>query len=377
MTLKRIAILIMVCLLLAACDTARRTWRDTRNMFNKYVDVNPEIDLKNEGIDDKGLQKLAGLFGPVDQKLEVFLREIQSQDTPPEPEWGEGLLSRFPWLTGLAVTDTEGNVLSQYPPVGMRAVDFKPLLEFQDRYKVRKLAASIQTDELGMLIYVAMPYYKNNEFGGLVVGYFDPRTLVDFCPDPGQLYIIYPDGIIWPGSDQALAEAMLAYAWKMELKDAVQGETTVNGVTYAWQARWIGQIEIVYVTEISSAREQAEKAVEDQPVEEVSTNAAASQTVTQTPGADGAPATETVTDSVTNQTTIKEQGANGALEGEAVIDQSASVSETFIEYVVKPGDTLSKIAQSHNVTVADLEKANEGIRPDDLQIGGKVLIPKR
>ncbi len=383
--MKRIAVFLLACLLLTACDTAKRTWRDTKGMFDKYVDIDPEIDLKNEGIDDKGLQKLARLFGPVDQKLEVFLREIQSQDTPPEAEWSEGLLSRFQWLTGLAVLDAEGTVLAQYPPVGMRAVDFTPLLEFKDRYKVRQLAASIQTDELGTLIYVAMPYYKNNEFSGLVVGYFDPRSLIDFCPDPGQLYIIYPDGVLWPGSDQALAEAMLAYAWKSELKADVQGETTVNGVTYAWQARWIGQIEIVYVTEISSAREQAEKAVEEKkaeeaqkPVEEQTTeDAAVSQTVTQTPAQGGAPATETVTDAVTVTTDVKDENAAGAVTGQTVEEQSVSVSESFLEYVIKPGDTLSKIAESHKVTVADIEQANANLDPKDLKIGAKVLIPRK
>lgn len=372
--MKRIALLCLACLLLSACGTMRKSWRDTRNLFNEYVDVSPSIDLKNAGIEDKGLQKLARLFGPVDQKLEVFLREIQSQDTPPEPEWGEGLLSRFPWLAGLAVIDAEGAVLAQYPPVGLRAVDFTPLLEFKERYDVRQLACSIQTDELGSLVYVAMPYYKDNVYSGLVVGFFDPRSLIQFCPEPGQLYVIYPDGVLWSGDDPALGEAMLAYAWSHELKDAVQSETTVNGVTYAWQARWIGQMEIVYVTEVSSVREEDEKAPapENETVEEEKT---VSETVTQSPASGKAPATETVTETIQTQTEVVTTSPDGKVEAETMEQSVATASETFVEYTIKPGDTLSKIASEFNVKVEAIQQANADLDPTKLKIGQSVRIP--
>lgn len=372
--MKRIALLCLACILLSGCGTMRKSWRDTRGLFNKYVDVAPSIDLKNVGIEDKGLQKLARLFGPVDQKLEVFLREIQSQDTPPEPEWGEGLLSRFPWLAGVAVIDADGAVMAQYPPVGMRALDFKPLLEFKDRYDVRQLACSIQTDELGTLIYVAMPFYKDNVYSGLVVGYFDPRSLIRFCPEPGQLYVIYPDGVLWTGDDPALGEAMLAYAWNQQLKEDVQNETTVNGVTYAWQARWIGQMEIIYVTEVSSVRAEDEKA--PAPEEEtVEGEASVSETVTQTPASGNVPATETVTESAQTETEVVTTSPDGKIEGEAIEQSAASVSETFVEYTIKQGDTLSKIAGEYKISVETLQQANIDLDPTRLKVGQVIRIP--
>jgi len=45
------------------------------------------------------------------------------------------------------------------------------------------------------------------------------------------------------------------------------------------------------------------------------------------------------------------------------------------EHVVQKGDTLSSIAKSYGVTVADLKKANN-LAGDDIKIGQKLVIPK-
>lgn len=45
------------------------------------------------------------------------------------------------------------------------------------------------------------------------------------------------------------------------------------------------------------------------------------------------------------------------------------------EYVVQKGETLTSIAKSHGVTVADLRKANN-LTSDALKVGQKLVIPK-
>ena len=159
----------------------------------------------------------------------------------------------------MALLDTEGIVQAQLPPVSIRPLDFEPLKEYQKRYEIRKMAAHISIDELGPVIYVAMPFYENNNYAGLLVGYFDPRSLLEFCPNPEDLIIISPEGVLWPGGKPGLADALMSYAWSEELRDEVQGEREADGTLYAWQARWIGQLEIVYVTDSSSARKKAEE----------------------------------------------------------------------------------------------------------------------
>jgi hypothetical protein len=44
-------------------------------------------------------------------------------------------------------------------------------------------------------------------------------------------------------------------------------------------------------------------------------------------------------------------------------------------YLVKPGDTLSKIALDHGVSLKDLSKANPGVEPTKLQVNKRLVIP--
>jgi LysM repeat protein len=47
------------------------------------------------------------------------------------------------------------------------------------------------------------------------------------------------------------------------------------------------------------------------------------------------------------------------------------------EYVVKSGDTFSKIARAQGVSVADLQSVNAGVNSSSLKIGQKIKLPKK
>jgi len=265
--------------LLSGCGTMKTTWRDTRKLYREYVNTDPTIDFSEQGITDKGLQRLAALFMPVDERLMGMLRQLGSQDTPPENEWCQQLLSGNDWLSGVAVLDASGSVLFQAPSSSMRPLDFAGLLEFADRYKLRKTGARIVTDEFGTVIMVAAPYFKNNEWAGLVVAHFDPRNLVRFSPEPDALVVVSTEGLVWsaPGGQ---GEALAGLKWADILKGAVQGEVGSGGGQYVWQARYLGQLELVYLADAREARAEKpapakkEAAPEPAPSPEASTPAA-------------------------------------------------------------------------------------------------------
>jgi hypothetical protein len=238
---------------LTGCGTMKTTWRDTKKLYRTYVNTDPTIDFSDQGITDKGLQRLASLFMPVDERLMSMMRVLGAQDTPPEAEWTQDFLTRHDWLSSVAVLDTSGAVLSQVPAVSMRPLDYAGLLEFSDRYAKRKLGALVKTDELGTVVMVAAPYFKNNEYAGLVVASFDPRNIVRFSPEPGALVIVSTEGLVW-GGDGGQGEALAGLKWQDLLKDAVQGEMQVAGGQYAWQARYVGQMELVYLTDVREAK---------------------------------------------------------------------------------------------------------------------------
>ena len=56
-----IAALAACCLLasLTGCGTMKTKWRETRKLYREYVNTDPSIDFSDEGISDKGLQRLA------------------------------------------------------------------------------------------------------------------------------------------------------------------------------------------------------------------------------------------------------------------------------------------------------------------------------
>jgi LysM repeat protein len=47
------------------------------------------------------------------------------------------------------------------------------------------------------------------------------------------------------------------------------------------------------------------------------------------------------------------------------------------EYVIKGGDTGSKIATAHGVTLADLQTVNPGVNWSGLKVGQKIKLPKK
>lgn len=257
MALKRnvsAALAAICCLvLLSGCGTMKTSWRDTKKLYRTYINTDPTIDFSEEGITDKGLQRLAALFMPVDERLMGMLRVLGSQDTQPESDWTQQFLTNHSWLSGVAVVDASGSVLSQTPSASMRPLDFGGLLELADRYKIRKMGAQIKADEFGTVVMVAAPYFQNNEWAGLVVAFFDPRNLVRFSPEPDALVVLSTEGVVWPGG-AGQGEGLAGLKWAEMLKSGVQGEVSAAGGQYAWQARYVGQLEFVYLTDVREAR---------------------------------------------------------------------------------------------------------------------------
>lgn len=275
-----------LCLGLASgCSSVRETWKDTKKLYKEYVDTDPTVDLTDEGITDPGLQKLARIFSPVDQRLEMFIRVYYTQDTPPEAEWCEQLLRDFPWLSGVAVVNKDGSVRMQHPSFALRQMDFQPILGFEDRYTIRGLAAAVTVDDMGPLIYIGAPFFENNEYAGAIVSWVEPRTLVEASPDPNELVILQPEAVLWPtqSSGEGAGQGLLSANWTELLKTQVQGEVQAGGGRYVWQSRYIGQMPILYMTQ---APTQAQAKEEKAQAAEIGKEAEASATQAPPPDAE-------------------------------------------------------------------------------------------
>jgi len=263
---KRVFLALLACalLVLSGCDMVKPYVKSSKRFYKDWINTDPTIDLKNPGISDPSVRKLANLFTPVDERLEFLVRSLSAQDLPPNEEWCQGLLEAFPWLSGVAVLTETGSVSLKLPSFSMKPVDFAPIMEFDKRYKERKMAAYVAASELGAEIMVAKPLYVDSELRGVLVAHFDPGNLTKFSPEPGQLMMMIPGTVLWAGDETAAAETLAKLNWKNILKGEITGEHRVGNTSYLWQARFLAQERILYAVAAATPPAKAPKA-EPQP----------------------------------------------------------------------------------------------------------------
>ena len=248
--LSLFACLILALLVLAGCDTMRSTWRGTQKLYRTYVNIDPKVSLKNEG-QDHWEDLLAPLMTPVDMQIGEMVRVVDARDSFPDEAWSGGLLKRFPWLSGMAAADMNATQLVAKPEVTLKPVNMTPLVEAGDAWRDRRLRAFIEETPLGPEVYVATPFFKDNVLQGILAAHFDLRSVVQLSPDPQKLMVVSPEAVLWEGGYGSLAAAVQAEPWAARLKSNVQGEITVQGRELVWLTRYVGDRQIVYLTELT------------------------------------------------------------------------------------------------------------------------------
>ena len=78
------------------------------------------------------------------------------------------------------------------------------------------------------------------------------QRLADLPSTGGQAKPRPRIGLVWSGGGQG--ESLAALKWSDILKGEVQGDIRTGGGEYVWQARYLGQIELVYLTDAREVR---------------------------------------------------------------------------------------------------------------------------
>ncbi len=251
--MKRILSLVLILALVVAvagCHTWTRTKRYIKGQWQPirdYVDPAATIDTDAYKLQNPNFEKLARLVTPVDAPLLSLNRYISDKDTYPEKEWFDLLMTRFPWLDRAFVTNDNGTIVEQVPEVPMKR--FSQPLVFEGHWRTTFLKTVPDYPDLGPELYIGTPYFKDADFKGLVVAGFDPRTVINFSPEPKELIIIHPGGGVWSVGEPVDEQGLLSVPWEDILKEAVTGQVQVGDKYYTWLARFIGEDEYVYATE--------------------------------------------------------------------------------------------------------------------------------
>ena len=247
-------VLVAACiLLLVGCrtpQTVKDAWKGTRSYYYEYLNTPAKLDLDDKGNVRDYEAGLGSAVADFDMQLQELERALQNSDQRPDAAWVANMTTRFPWLSGVALTDEEGIPRAKIPPEFPKPFDIGNLLEVDPKQQLKDLRAFVQNDPLGPEIYVGNPVYVGAEFRGVITVHFDPRTLLARTGDAAQVMIAGPDGILWPGIYDAAATPISDVNWGERVKSDISGiERNELGAFY-WICRYIGNLPLIYAIRI-------------------------------------------------------------------------------------------------------------------------------
>ncbi len=236
---------------LAGCgQTTKNVWKDTRKYYREYLNTPATLAFESAGA-EPAEERLAKVFLPVGLALESFRRDLQGQDSFPQEGWAEGMLSKYPWLDGIAVISPEMTTYLQVPGFTMKPLDFAPLFVEDAARAARELRGTAQDTPLGPEVLVGNPFFANNEFKGLVIAYFDPRKLVSsLCPDPARLVMLDGSMLLWSGHYVIDATPLQGVDWDAALVSDSSGTAKNSIGEFLWVVKYLGAMPLVFAATV-------------------------------------------------------------------------------------------------------------------------------
>ncbi len=242
----RLSLLALVLMIFSTgCSTWHETTKETKRLYKDYILPLPSVDLDTDNLDGDTL-RLARAFKPVDVPVTELRRFLDGTNSLPRKEWFKELFTRFPWLSGVMLVDTFGSVQFRHPEESLKQHDPAPFLEFGEEWNDYEVRAFSVNTPLGPEVYLASPTFKDNEWTGLIIVHFDPRRLLEFCPEPEELIIVSPGEVLWAGKHEFAAEQLSQMDWKNIYSDREFGYVDAPGGKFAWIAKHVGSFYLIY-----------------------------------------------------------------------------------------------------------------------------------
>ena len=236
-------------------QTVKDSWKFTTRQYRTYLNTPASLDLADKGDCELYELALGEAVLSVDGELQRLIRAMENSDHNPDQAWVMSMMSRFPWLSGVALVDGSGKLVAQYPELFAKEFDVKPLMEPDPKQRLGALRAYVQKSPAGPEIYVANPVFGGEEMRGLIVVYFDPKALVTTSRDPGSFAMASPAGIVWPGGFGE-GSVVAAENWETTLKHKSCGLIGSKGAEFYWTTRYLGNLPLVYAVPTSAGKAQ-------------------------------------------------------------------------------------------------------------------------
>ena len=229
-----------------AYQPTKNIWKTTKGIWNTYVSAPASVDYDVKSSLSPQAKALAvGMVG-IDKELGRLERMMQNADRPPTREWLNNFLQTFPWVDGFAGVKYDGTILGQEPPNSLKELDFNGLLYEDKKQNSRALRADVQPGPLGPEIMLAAPLYDGVDFLGIVVAYFDMRSLMKFAQNPEDMVILCPTALLWPGKFEFTATPLAGTDWSKVVTESSSGTCTNGNGTFFYMVRYLGNLPLIF-----------------------------------------------------------------------------------------------------------------------------------
>ena len=231
-------------------QTVKDAWKGTRNYYHQYLNTPATLNFDDRG-DITDYQKALGeAVSDFDLCIMDLERMLQNSDQRPDAAWVSATTGKFPWISGLALTDEYGTPRALIPLNFPKPFDASPLTELDPKQQLKDLRAYVQETSLGSEIYVGNPVYLGEDFRGLIVVHFDPRTLLMRSGDPNRVVIAGPGGILWPALYNIEETPLAGVNWASLVQGNSSGTLSNAKGSFYWVARYLGNLPLIYAIRI-------------------------------------------------------------------------------------------------------------------------------
>lgn len=230
----------------SAYQPTKNVWKTTKGLWNTYVSPAAAVDYEEKGSLSAAAKALSLSMLGVDKELGRLERMMQNADKPPTKQWLSNFLQAFPWVNGFVGVKYDGTILGQEPPDSLKELDFNGLLYEDKKQNSRALRADVQPSPLGPEIMLAAPLYDGVDFLGIVVTYFDMRSLMQFAQNPEDMVILCPSALLWPGKYDFAATPLAGTNWNEVVTKSTAGTCTNANGSFFYMVRYLGNLPLIF-----------------------------------------------------------------------------------------------------------------------------------
>jgi hypothetical protein len=181
---------------------------------------------------------------------------MQNADKPPTPEWLNAFFTQFPWVDGIIGLNGDGNLVGRAGRT-TKQLDYGPLFERDPKQNLHALKGHAQDADGEPTVLLAVPLHDGPDFLGLVVAFFEMRTLMRYSDAPEYLITTSPDGLLWSGSS---AGTLPDADWRAILRRGTSGTIADASGAYQWVSRFLGNYPLVFAMQKTVFGKMPEKA---------------------------------------------------------------------------------------------------------------------